>query len=94
MPIPISILQICKPIEYHQSAFSFQIPDKVRYTYAWWYTQQHMDMIFACFRFYNFHVFLFTQFSKYLSDFCLQFPIYNLSPILWRKHDMVFAIPL
>ena len=45
MPVSIFILQICMPVEDHQTAFSFEISHYLWYTILWWDTDEHVDMM-------------------------------------------------
>ena len=46
-------------------------------------------MIFARFCFYDFHAFLFAQFTDYFSDIFFYFSIYLFSPIFWFECDTI-----
>jgi len=58
--IPVFVFQIGVSVEYHQTAFPFEIPHELRYTQTGWNAHQHMDMIRARLCFYDFHTFLLT----------------------------------
>lgn len=58
-----------------------------------WYLYQHMDMVRTRLCLYDRYSFPFAQLSQYFSCCLFLFPIKHLPPVLWRKHDMVFAIP-
>ena len=51
-------------------------------------------MVLTCFRLYDFHSLVFTQLPQHLAYILLDFPVYNLSPILGGKYNMVFTFPL
>ena len=91
MSIPVFVLQVGMSVEYHQAAFTFQISHVLRYAHMRWYCHKHVDMFWAALRLYDFHSFSFTQLSEDLPHVCLDFPIYHLSAILWRKHDMIVS---
>ena len=94
MSVPVFVLQVGMSVEYHQTAFTFQVSRVLCHTHVRWYCYEHMDVIWATFRFYDFYSPSFTQLSKNFSYICLEFPIYLLSSILWGKHNMILASPL
>ena len=55
LPITIFELQLAELFIYHQTALSFQISHKRRYTYLRRYLKQYMNMVGTTFRFYYVH---------------------------------------
>ena len=47
LPVAVSVLQIRRPVEYHQAVLSLQIPHHARYAVFRRYRQQHVYMIRA-----------------------------------------------
>ena len=79
MSVPVFVLQLGMSVEYHQTAFTFQVSHVLCHSHVRWYCYEHMDVIWATFRFYDFYSPSFTQLSKNFSYICLEFPIYLLS---------------
>ena len=93
MPISIFVFEICVPVENHQAAFSFEISHDLCYTVFWRDTQQHMNVVWACLCFYNFHTFLFAQLSQNLSDILFDLTVYYHPTVFRCKYYMILASP-
>lgn len=82
------------PVEDHHRTLPLQIPHETRYTYFGRYTHQHVHMIFHLMPFDQLHLIIPTQLPQYLAYAFPILVVYDLAPILRRKHDMVFSNPL
>ena len=94
MAISILVFQICVSVKYHQTALSFQVSHKLRYTQLGWNRYKHMHMIFAKLCLVYLYTFLLTQLSQYHSNIFVYLSIYHLSAIFRCKYYMILAIPL
>lgn len=88
---PIFVFLICVSVKYHQCAFALERPHKLCYTYIWWNTHQHMDMIRARLCFYDFYLHLFTQFPLYYPYISLYLSVYHFPSVLRCKHHMILT---
>ena len=90
-----SILIFCRTpsLVYHQATFPFQVPHKSRHTQLWRYHQQQMHMIHCHFPFQYFYLFPSAQFFNDFHNLLATAFVEYFSPIFWRKHYVVLAIP-
>ena len=61
MPIPIFVFQVGMPVKYHQAALSFQVAHNLGYAVLRRDAYQHVDVVWACLCFYDFHALLLAQ---------------------------------
>lgn len=101
MSVPLFIFQIRVFFEYHQTAFSLQVPHYLRYTVFRWDWNQHMYMIFTCFCLQYLHFLICTQFPKHRPYVVLDFSVDYLSSIfyfgaktMWYLHSHVVCAKL
>ncbi len=94
MPTAILIFKISMPVEYHQRTLTFEKTHKLCHTETGRNTYEHVDMVRACFSFYDFNLFLLTQFSKYYSYVCFYLAIYLFAAIFRCKNYVILASPL
>ena len=94
LPIPVLKFHVAPSLIYHQTAFSFQKSHESWHTHLWRDTYQHMNMIGAYFRFYDFYSFPPTQLPKYCPDLNPFLFIKYFPSVFWCKHHMILAIPL
>ena len=59
--IPVLILQVRIPIKYHHAALSFQVAHNLGYAVLRRDAYQHVDVVWACLCFYDFHALLLAQ---------------------------------
>ena len=90
---PMSVWMVAIFLKYEQCALSFEISHKSRNAHFGRDTDQHMYVIRAHLSLNYFYSFPLAKLAEYLSYF---YPLSfkeNFSPIFWRKHNMVLAIP-
>ena len=91
--VPVLVFQLAELLIQHRTAFPFQIPHKVRHRDLRRYLHKQMDMVGARFRFYDPYPFPLAQLPQYLPYCRFLFFVKYFPTVLWRKHDMIFAIP-
>lgn len=81
MTVSVLVLQIRKPVKYHQRAFSFQISHYIRNRHLGRYADQHVDVIGASFCFNDFYSLLLARLPKDSSYLSAQLSVYYLSAV-------------
>lgn len=81
------------PVEYHQTALSFEISYDLRYAVLRRNTDEHMHVVSAQLRFDDFDSFLLALLSQFLPNIYLDFSVYRHSPIFRREYYVVLTSP-
>ena len=91
--ISIFVFQFAELLIHHCCTFSFQVSPEGWYRHLRRNFQEQMNVIWTSLCLYDFYSFPLTQLSQDFPYCYLFLSIKYFSSILWRKHNVIFAIP-
>lgn len=91
--ISIFVFQFAELLIHHCCTFSFQVSHEGWYRHLRRNFQEQMNVIWTSLCIYDFYSFPLTQLSQDFPYCYLFLSIKYFSSILWRKHNVIFAIP-
>ena len=91
--IAVFEFQIPKLFIDHEATLTFKVAHKTRHTHLGGNLKQYVDVVRTALCLHYFYIFPFTQFSQNFANRPFLFTIEHLTTILWRKNNLIFAVP-